>query len=263
MGGREGRSTTPTTVVLRDVSYKIKVGVKAKAFPTVWESVAEPVKGVVGWMRKRTGGRKGGRKGGKEGGVEEVVEEEEEEEKEEKGGIKVVEGKAAERKRVSSSSSSGNSSGKTKSSSSSSSSSSSTCGCTRTVVALENISTVFEPTKMYLVLGGPKAGKTSLLKVRREGGREGGREEGRERGCVLSYVFFAFLCICFSSYPSLPPSLAPPRQPQAISGRIQSSSSSSSSPPFLLPSLLPSLTRFYTKAQLRDPPSFPPFLSEP
>jgi hypothetical protein len=185
MGGRDGRSTTPTTVVLRDVSYKIKVGVRAKAFPTVWESVAEPVKGMVGWVRKRTGGRKGGKEGGKEGGREEVMVEKEE--TEEKGGINVVEEEEeeAERKRTSSSRKS------TNKSSSSSSSCSSSSGCTRTVVALENVSTVFEPTKMYLVLGGPKSGKTSLLKVRkqgREGGREGGRVARIEGACC--HLFF-------------------------------------------------------------------------
>ena len=32
------------------------------------------------------------------------------------------------------------------------------------VVALDNVSTILEPDKLYLVLGGPKSGKTTLLK---------------------------------------------------------------------------------------------------
>ncbi|KAM3574693.1 hypothetical protein VYU27_003419, partial [Nannochloropsis oceanica] len=175
MEGREGRSTTPTTVVLRDVSYRIKVGVRAKAFPTVWESVAEPVQGMVGWMRRKTGGLKGNKEERKDRGLAVGVEKE----KEEGGGPLVVEEeeekeevKTRMRKSSSYSSNRSSSNGTSKcssscncnSSSNNNNSHNSSYGGTRTIVALNNVSTVLEPGNMYLVLGGPKAGKTSMLK---------------------------------------------------------------------------------------------------
>ena len=64
------------------------MGVKAKAFPTVYESVAEPIKSLLQGRRRR-----------------------------------------------------------------------------RHVTALNSVSIVLEPGRLYLVLGGPKSGKTSLLKA--------------------------------------------------------------------------------------------------
>lgn len=125
--GREAcRPTSRTTVVLRDVNYKVRsgilwieaegpcvlcmdplwvlpailnrmqtppipqicVGVKTTAFPTVYESVADPIKGLLQGRRRK-----------------------------------------------------------------------------RAVTALNRVSAVLEPNKLYLVLGGPKSGKTSLLKT--------------------------------------------------------------------------------------------------
>lgn len=127
--GREAcRPTSRTTVMLRDVNYKVRkfsrpaalaccawivlccvctvvhstkrnathpnraaqicVGVKTTAFPTVYESVADPIKGLLQGRRRK-----------------------------------------------------------------------------RAVTALNRVSAVLEPNKLYLVLGGPKSGKTSLLKT--------------------------------------------------------------------------------------------------
>lgn len=41
----------------------------------------------------------------------------------------------------------------------------------RIATALEDISTILEPSQIYMILGGRKAGKTSLLKVREKNGR--------------------------------------------------------------------------------------------
>lgn len=67
---------------------QICVGVKTTAFPTVYESVADPIKGLLQGRRRK-----------------------------------------------------------------------------RAVTALNRVSAVLEPNKLYLVLGGPKSGKTSLLKT--------------------------------------------------------------------------------------------------
>jgi len=224
MEGREGRSTTPTTVVLRDVSYRIKVGVRAKAFPTVWESVAEPVQGMVGWMRRKTGGMKSNKEERKDRGLAVGSEKE----KEEGGGPLVVEEeeekeevKTRMRKSSSYSSNRSSSNGTSKcsgscncNSSSNNNSHNSSYGGTRTIVALNNVSTVLEPGNMYLVLGGPKAGKTSMLKVRKEG-REGKGERSRVGGsrCLPTSPLYLSPTVPFLlSFPlpsSLPPSLHP------------------------------------------------------
>jgi hypothetical protein len=68
--------------------HQICVGVKTTAFPTVYQSVADPIKGLLQGRRRK-----------------------------------------------------------------------------RAVTALHRVSAVLEPNKLYLVLGGPKSGKTSLLKT--------------------------------------------------------------------------------------------------
>ena len=52
--------------MLQDVSYRIHVGIKTKAFPTVYESVAEPVKRAFSYLLQGRGGGGGG--GGEERG---------------------------------------------------------------------------------------------------------------------------------------------------------------------------------------------------
>lgn len=145
MGGPEGLSTTPTTVQLHHISVRYTRSFRTKAFPTVWESVADPMKGLVRWTM---GGLKSKRCSqswiSEENGMEDTT-------------TRSTRGKVtATIRKISNNNSSfyrmargarGKSGGK------------------QTVTALQEISTVLEPSEMHLVLGGAKAGKTSLLQV--------------------------------------------------------------------------------------------------
>lgn len=149
MGGPEALSTTPTTVRLHHISVRYTRRFRTKAFPTVWESVADPMKGLVRWTMDGLDSKRCTRSSfwiSEENGMEDTS-------------TRATRGKVtATIRKISNNNSSfyrmargarGKSGGK------------------QTVTALQEISTVLEPSQMHLVLGGAKAGKTSLLKVKK------------------------------------------------------------------------------------------------
>lgn len=189
MGGPKALSTTPTTVRLHEISVKYPLKPNTKAFPTVWDSLVDPVKDVMGFMtekleRKVKGGqRHEERRNTAENIVEttttttwplssilkeRVIDTRESTTKSvmEKGTVPHCESGYSNQKALKRLHGIKRQMRKQK---------------VETVIALQELSTILEPSQIHLVLGGAKSGKSSLLQVNE--GRVGGRR-GRGDGIL-------------------------------------------------------------------------------